>query len=178
MKSFIIIIFFLGLTATSFSQVTKDGDAAKGNIKIEELPGVVIKSAGKDFSVYLPDKNPDKTVRAIEEKFIAYDLGKDYEGFESYLVVMETDKGSLSATYNENGKLTSVVENYKNVKLPSAVIYSILRTYPGWQIVNDKFLYTQEEGEVIKKEYNIKIKKDKDVRKLTVTPEGEILKEK
>ena len=178
MKSFIIIIFFLGLTTASFSQITKDGDKGKGNIKIEELPGVVIKSAGKDFSIYLPDQNPDKTVRAIEDKFIAYDLGKDYEGFESYLVVMETDKGSLSATYNENGKLTSVVENYKNVKLPSAVIYSVLRTYPGWQIVNDKFLYTQKEGDVIKKEYNLKIKKDKEVLKLTVTPEGEILKEK
>lgn len=178
MKSFIIIIFFLGLTTVSFSQVTKDGDTGKGNIKVEELPGVVIKSAGKDFSIYLPDQNPDKTVRAIEEKFIAYDLGKDYEGFESYLVVMETAKGSLSATYNENGKLIGVVENYKDVILPSAVIYSVLRTYPGWRIVNDKFLYTQKEGDVLKKEYNLKIKKDKEIRKLTVTPEGEILKEK
>ena len=72
--------------------------------------------------------------------------------------------------------MTSVVEDYKNIKLPTAVIYSVYKNFPGWQIVNDKYLYTQEEGDVIKKEYNLKIKKDKDVRKLTVNPNGDILK--
>lgn len=171
MKSLIIILLFLGLTVPSYSQ-------DQGKMKIEELPGVVIKSAGKDFSVYLPDNNPDQTVRAVEEKFIAYDLGKDNEGFEEYLLVMSTKKGTLSATYDENGKLIRVVEEYKNVRLPSEVIYSIYRTYPGWAIVNDKFLYTQSEGDVIKKQYNVKIKKDKETIKLVVRPDGEIIKSK
>lgn len=170
MKSFVIVMLFLSMTITSYSQ---DMD---GNIKAEELPGVVIKSAGKDFSIYLPDKNPDKDVRNLEEKFIAYDLGKDYEGYENYLVIMETKNGSLNATYNENGKLTRVVENYKNVRLPNSVIYSIYKAFPGWQIVNDKFLYTQKEGDVVKKEYNLRIKKDNDVRKLVVNANGDIVK--
>ncbi|KIA85140.1 hypothetical protein [Flavobacterium sp. AED] len=170
MKSFIIVVLFLSMTITSYSQ---DMD---GNIRMEELPGVVIKSAGKDFSIYLPDKNPDKGVRALEEKFIAYDLGKDYEGYENYLVIMETKNGSLNATYNENGKLTRVVENYKNVRLPSSVIYSVYKAFPGWQIVNDKYLYTQKEGDIVKKEYNLRIKKDNDVRKLVVNANGDIVK--
>ncbi|MFV5688412.1 hypothetical protein [Flavobacterium sp. ZT3R25] len=170
MKSFIIVVLFLSITITSYSQ---DID---GNIRMEELPGVVIKSAGKDFSIYLPDKNPDKNVRALEEKFIAYDLGKDYEGYENYLVIMETKNGSLNATYNENGKLIRVVENYKNVRLPNSVIYSVYKAFPGWQIVNDKYLYSQKEGDVIKKEYNLRIKKDKDVRKLVVNANGDIVK--
>lgn len=143
---------------------------------MEDLPGVVIKSAGKDFSVYIPDRNLDVSVRALEDKFIAYDLGRDYEGFENYLVIMETPEGSLTATYNENGKLMSVVENYKNVKLPTDLIYSIYKTFPGWQIVNDKYLYSQKEGDVTKKEYNLKIKKDNEVRRLVVKPNGEIVK--
>ncbi|WP_035670531.1 hypothetical protein [Flavobacterium sp. 83] len=170
MKSFVIVLLFLSMTITSYSQ---DMD---GNIKAEELPGVVIKSAGKDFSVYLPDKNPDKDVRALEEKFIAYDLGKDYEGYENYLVIMETKNGSLNATYNENGKLTRVVENYKNVKLPNSVIYSVYKAFPGWQIVNDKYLYSQKEGDILKKEYNLRIKKDTEVRKLVVNANGDIVK--
>ncbi|MFV5691308.1 hypothetical protein ACM55K_04690 [Flavobacterium sp. LT1R49] len=170
MKSFIIVVLFLSITLTSYSQ---DID---GNIRMEELPGVVIKSAGKDFSIYLPDRNPDKNVRALEEKFIAYDLGKDYEGYENYLVIMETKNGSLNATYNENGKLIRVVENYKNVRLPNSVIYSVYKAFPGWQIVNDKYLYSQKEGDVIKKEYNLRIKKDKDVRKLVVNANGDIVK--
>ena len=89
---------------------------------------------------------------------------------------MQIKKGTLAATYDEKGKLIRVVENYKNVLLPSQVIYSVYKKFPGWTIVNDKFLYTQEEGDIIKKQYNLKIKKNKDVRRLTVRPNGEIVK--
>lgn len=174
MKSFLIVLIFFSLTTVSFAQ-DKESSSDDGIIKMEELPGVVIKSVGKDFSVYLPDKNPDQDVRALQDKFISYDLGKDYEGYETYLVVMETPKGSLTATYNENGKLTRVVENYQNVKLPGSIIYSVYKKYPGWQIVNDKFLYTQKEGDVLKKEYNLKIKKEQDILKLVVNPNGDIV---
>ena len=169
MKTFIIIFVFLAVTTSSYSQDT-------GKIKIEELPEVIIKRAGKDFSVYLPSNSPDQRVKTVEQKFIAYDLGKDAEGAEEYLVLMQVKNGSLAATYDDKGKLIRVVENFKNVKLPSQVIYSVYRTYPGWTIVNDKFLYTQEKGDVTKKQYNIKIKKDKDIVKLVVKPNGEIVK--
>ena len=89
---------------------------------------------------------------------------------------METKKGILAATYNEKGKLIRVVENYKNVILPSKVIYSIYKKFPQWTIVNDKFLYTQTEGDIVKKQYNVKIKKGKDIRKLVVRPDGTIVK--
>jgi hypothetical protein len=174
MKSYLLILLFLG-GVNSYSQVNENNNLVQGNMKAEELPEVVIKNAGKDFSIYLPDKNPDPKVRKLQENFIAYNLGKDYEGFDSFLVLLEIENGSLSATYNSNGKLTSVVENYKNVKLPSKVIYSIYKTYPGWEIINDKFLYTQENGNVSAKEYVLKIKKDKEQVKITVNPNGDIL---
>ncbi|MNQ09904.1 hypothetical protein D3C85_227270 [compost metagenome] len=174
MKTFVIFLLFLGLTTTAYSQVETD----KAKMKVEELPGVVIKRIGSDFSIYIPDNNPDERIKAIQEKFVAYDLGKEYEEYGEYLVVTSSEVGSLAATYDENGKLIRVVENYKNVKLPSEVIYSVYRTYPEWTIVNDKFLYTQEEGDIIKKQYNLKIKKGDETRKLVVRPNGEILKDK
>lgn len=167
----LVIILFLSIALQSNAQETE-----KGKIKIEELPGVVIKRVGTDFSIYIPDNNPDQRVKMVEEKFIAYDLGEDAEGFEEYLVIMQVNNGSLTATYNENGKLVRVVESFKNVRLPNEVIYSIYRTFPGWSIVNDSFLYTQEDGDVIKKQYNIKIKRNKETMRLVVRPTGEILK--
>jgi hypothetical protein len=47
----------------------------------------------------------------------------------------------------------------------------------GWQIVNDKYLYSQKEGDILK-QYNLKIKKRKKSRKLTVHPDGEIIAER
>lgn len=174
MKTFIVILLFVGFAASSYSQ--KKTEKEEGKMDIINLPEIVIKKAGADFSVYVPDDNPDPKVRRLEEKFVAYDLGKDYEGYETYLVTMEVKNGSLAATYNENGKLIRVVENYKNVVLPSNVIYSIYKNFPDWMIVNDKFLYTQTEGDIVKKQYNVKIKKNDDVRKLVVRPDGEIIK--
>lgn len=177
MKSFIITLLFLSMTVSSYSQdKTVKQDREEGLMKVEELPPVVIKRVGADFAVYIPDNNPDTDVRRLEEKFIAYDIGTDYEGAETYLLIMQTKDGSLSATYNEKGKLIRVVENYKDVRLPNELLYSIYRTYPDWTIVNDKYLYTQEDGDVLKKQYNLKIKKGKETMKLTVRPNGDILK--
>jgi hypothetical protein len=176
MKSLILVLFFLGLNIT-FGQEKPKSTVKNQELTVEELPEVVVKNAGKDFSVYLPDKkNPDLKVRRIEEKFVAYDLGKDYEGNDEYLVVMETKNGSLAANYNENGKLIGVVENYKNVKLPSSVIYSVYKNYPDWKLVKNKYLYSQENGDVNKQQYHIKIKKDKKTKKLIVHPNGDIVK--
>jgi hypothetical protein len=106
MKAYVNVLI-LGFTTLTYSQ-----EKNTGPMNMENLPAVVIKS-GDDFSVYLPDRNADPKVRALQDSFIAYDLGVNYEGYDTYLVYMEIKGGSLSATYNENGKLISVVENYK-----------------------------------------------------------------
>jgi hypothetical protein len=46
-----------------------------------------------------------------------------------------------------------------------------------YTIVNDKYLYTQEEGDILKKQYNLKIK-GKETLKLTVRPNGDIVSDK
>lgn len=176
MKSFIIITLFLGVCSITYSQDKKETGNGGDPMKAIELPEIVIKTAGKDFSYYLPDKeNPSISVNQLEKEFIGYDLGKDTEGYESYLVVFSNSKGTLSATYDEKGKLTSVVEKYNNIILPAPVIYNMYKSYPGWKIVNDKYLYTQENGDVTKKQYNVKLKKGKETIKLKVNPKGEIL---
>lgn len=178
MKAYIIVFLFLGLTNLSYSQNKTDLEPSDGNISIENLPAVVIKSVGDDFSVYITDRNSDPKVRKLQDRFIAYDLGKNLEGYETYLVYMEIKGGTLTATYDEKGKLIRVVENYVNVKLPAKVIYSVYKNFPGWEIINDKYLYSQEKGDILKKQYNLKIKKGKETMKLTVRPNGEILKAK
>jgi hypothetical protein len=175
MKALLIIAVVLGINITSYSQNKSNEDNDQGIMDPVNLPEIVIKNAGKDFSYYLPDKNPDLSVKKLESEFIAYNLGKDYEGFDNYLVILEGEKGILTATYDSKGKLTSVIEKYSNTQLPTSVIYSVYNSYPGWQIVNDKYLYTQENGDIKKKEYNLKLKKGSETLKIKVNPKGEII---
>lgn len=170
----IIVLFCLCLTISSYSQVDYINGYGEGNVKMSELPEVVIKGVGNDFSVYLPDKNPNSSQKALEEKFIAYRLGKDYQGYDNYLIIMEVDKGSLVATYNKNGKLIGVVEKYKNIKPPTGVIRAIYEKYPGWEIVSGKYTYSQEDGKIKDKNYKIKIRKDNEVRKILIHSDGAI----
>ena len=82
MKSFIVGLLFLSLTSLSLAQEKK----SLSGERVDQLPEVVIESAGDEFSVYLPDNNRDRTVRKVEDTFISYRLGKDFEGYENYMV--------------------------------------------------------------------------------------------
>lgn len=151
MKSFIIILLLVGFAIPTHSQVKKTEKEETENLETKKLPEIVLKRVGDDFSVYLPDSNnPAMEVKKLEEKLISYDLGKDEEGSDEYLVVMELKNSTLAATYNSNGKLMRVVEEYKNVRFSTSVIHTIYKNYPDWKIVKDKFPYTQEDDTVIK----------------------------
>jgi hypothetical protein len=176
MKTLFLALFITVMLFPCYSQQTNDGETKTKGPTPSELPAVVIKNAGKDFSIYLPDKNPDQRVVAMENKFIGYNLGKDYEGYDTYLVMLESETGTLTATYNKNGKLIHVVEKYSDVRLPNEVIYSVYKSFPGWSIEKDKYSYHQSDGAVLKKEYALKIKKDKETKNIVVSPSGEMLK--
>ena len=175
MKIVVVVLFLLGLATIGYSQENTSREYVKNASGTEELSEVVIKRAGNDFSLYLRDKNPDRNIRNLQEKFIAYDIGKDYEGYDDYFVTMETKNGVIAATYNSNGKLTRVVEKYKNVILPRTVIESVYMVYPEWRIIDDKYRYAQEEGLVTKKQYDIKIQKGNKVKTVVIHPNGEII---
>jgi len=144
-----------------------------------ELPAVVLKKAGEEFSVYYPDTtNPDSRVLELEKKFISYKLKVERGELKSYLLLFKLEDGFLSARFNEKGKLTSVVEKFKNVRLPELVRKSLAKKFPEWSLVKDKYLYVQKYGSVKIKEYKIIMKKGNKIRKVVVNEDGVIIRGK
>ncbi len=144
-----------------------------------ELPAVVLKNAGEEFSVYYPDSSsPDSRVVELERAFISYKLETENGKLKSYLFLFKLEDGYLSATFNERGKLTSVVEKFKNVRLPELVRESLAKEFPEWSLIKDKFLYVQKYGSVKIKEYKIIMKKGKKIRRVVLNEEGVIIKGK
>jgi hypothetical protein len=83
MKSFIITLLFW-LAISSYSQDKQTKQDEEGLMKVEDLPAVVIKRIGADFSVYIPDNHPDKDVRRVRKICLRYWY---YKGAESYLLM-------------------------------------------------------------------------------------------
>lgn len=180
MKSIISLLVVLAVTTATFAQEYDEVNTAdfKKNVTDTKLPAVVIKRVGEDFSIYIPEiENPDNKINTIQKKFIAYDLGKDALGYDEFLVTLSIKDGSLVARYNEKGKLLTVVEKYKNVKIPSDIVKNILKQYPGWKILKDRYSYSQKEGNILKKQYDVFLEKDKKVQQVVYNPNGELIKE-
>ncbi|PJJ11039.1 hypothetical protein CLU83_4532 [Flavobacterium sp. 1] len=171
MRTIITFALCLSLFSASYSQ-----DKKTEAVKIEELPEVVVSQIKKDFAKYIPDNNADAVVRITQNEFLLYKVDDECGNFDKYLVTLESRKGSLVATYNEKGVLIGVSEKYENVELPREVINSVYLSYPEWIITKSKFEYSQEKGQVLKKAYLLKLKKDNKTQKLLVSSKGEIIK--
>ncbi len=175
MKKLCVYLFVLGMVFPVYTQE----EGVEEYIESSDLPAIVLKKAGNEFSVYYPDNlNPDSRVLELENKFISYKIGNDFQGKESYLLLLEIENGFLSATFNGKGKLISVVEKFENVKLSEKIRSSLAEKFPEWKMMKDRFLYVQRHGEVKRKEYRIIMKKGKKVRRVTVNEDGEIIRGK
>ena len=173
MKKLCVCLFVMGMIFPVCAQEYGMDEYYESN----ELPAVVLKKAGDEFSVYYPDNlNPDSRVVELENKFISYKIDNDFDGKESYLLLLEVEDGFLSATFNSKGKLISVVEKFENVILPKKIRNSLTEKFPDWKIMKDKFLYIQKRGEIKRKEYRIIMKNGNKARRITVNEEGEIIR--
>ncbi|MGB0897300.1 MAG: hypothetical protein ACPGU9_00705 [Flavobacteriaceae bacterium] len=172
MKTICMYLLVLGLVCPAFAQEKNYEELYESG----KLPAVVLKKAGEEFSVYYPDnKNPDSRVLALENSFISYTIDKDFNGTESYYILFEVKDGVLAANFDENGKLLSVVERFKNVRIPEKVRQSLALKFPEWSMKSDKFVYVQKKGEVKRKHYKIIMKKNNKLRRIVVNEHGELL---
>ena len=175
MKKLCVFMFVLVMLFPVYSQENGFEEYYEYN----DLPAVVLKKAGDQFSVYYPDNsNPDSRVLELENKFISYKIDNDFQGKESYLLLLEIEDGFLSATFNAKGKLVSVVEKFENVKLPEKIRNSLAQKFPEWEMLKDRFLYVQKHGKIKRKEYKIIMKKDNKIKRVVVNEDGVIIRGK
>ncbi len=82
-----------------------------------------------------------------------WDLYQDE--YELYNVTFYIPDGKIVAAYDIDGKVVRTIEKYKNVKLPSIVLKSVTKKYPGWSVSNDVYKVTYHHEEGVTKTYNL-----------------------
>lgn len=101
--------------------------------------------------------------------FMEYTRDQDYD---SYLVTFRNALGFLKAEFDDEGNLVRNRQLFRNIYLPSEVVYKIYKENQGWKMVRNKYVAFGEE-DVDKAFYKIKMKKGNQSRtlKIDIMPE-------
>ncbi len=81
-------------------------------------------------------------------------------------------KGTISATYDHNGKILWTQEWYNNLVLPPAVRNVVYCAYPDWNMQKNTYRVSYNHKKGAKKVYKIHLKKGSQKKKLTFDAEG------
>ena len=174
MKKLIITLLLVIFTHTAYSQMALPADFENENPGLAPLPSIIVKTNGKTMEAYVPDKHSDAVVNGLQRKFVDYFVQETDTENPTYRLCLEIERGTILASYDDDQKLASVEETYKRVKLPNAVVTSVLNEFPGWKITDDTYFYFQKNGVITKKQYRLKLEKENKIRTIVVLADGQI----
>ena len=90
----------------------------------------------------------------------------------TYNVVFKNNHGEIVATYNNEGKILSTVEKYKDVVIPVNLGIIIFKQFPGWAYQSSTYLISYTENNGFSKKYKIKINKGNHKKTLNFDSHG------
>lgn len=178
MKTLALVIVVSVLSNFGFSQ---QGNTNLVAYNTDAISVKTIKPAPKSLNQNYLDEVVDLSMAShvitLEEQISNFDIttAKGYKGeAKPFKTVFKTTKGKVEVAYDKNGEIVSSYETYKGVKLPEEVGQSIFTKYPKWTLLDVQYFVSYNE-EITKKRYEVKIGKDRLIRKIEIMPDGSII---
>lgn len=150
----------IGLIAVSLASFTYSQDNGVAPVELEE---VTISPLNLTYLNKVQDADTPLQAREMENFASRYDITSDpmFDGkIEAYEVIFKETNGKIVATYDQNGKIISSLEKFKDVALPPRVRNSVFQNFPGWTIHQDSYLVSYFLDEDVKKVYKVQVRKD------------------
>lgn len=144
----------------------------------EELPEVVVKATKYKYLNQVGFEDVAIAVKDLQKKVAEYEVSDaDFyrDDYDLYYVTFYIPEGKVLAAYDGEGNLIRTAEKYKDVALPKAVMASVTKRFPKWEVTKDVYLVNYYYKKGAKKVYKLKLENgDKTVR-IKVNDEGEIM---
>lgn len=170
MKKLFIFVLCLGFISTAWSQKTIETNPAD-----KQPTTLPISQGGKtnNASYIIPEvyvvafhSNPLKFAKKnFDIEQLIENNGSKYD---EYYVYFRSPKGILIVNYDNDGKIKSTYQRFKNVVLPYKTSLHIYKNYKGWKIVKDKYVASSSNGDIKREFYKIKLRKDKKTETLKI----------
>lgn len=168
MKTYVIGLFFLGLTNLMIAQ---------NDLAIVEPSNQNVYSASKtvqnaEYLNTVTHQDISKKIEKLQKLVANYNIqiADIYQSKvnTSYTVEFKEGDNLITAIYDKNGHLLSCEENYQAIKLPYALSSELIREYPNWSIkgVQCDIKYTKNnEGTII---YKVAINKGNKTKSISI----------
>jgi len=190
MKNLVIGLLVIGLTSLGYSQNSKIELAElerEDNNSIALNRGTTATSINKDVAAtslnvsYLnevKEETMSKHIKSLEDRVSKWDV-MESPGFDgrsqSFKVIFKATKGSIIATYDNNGKVLTTLERFKDIKLPRPVIISVLKKYPNWTFWKNSYFVSYHSDKGAQKVYRVQVRKDNMKKSLKIDSDGNII---
>lgn len=137
-------------------------------------------SIGLDYD-YLNEVQNGLTPNQVKylENLVSYwdvTRSKKFDGRKHtwFSVTFKLEGGHIEAFYNSKGKIISATERFSNFALPKPVIIAIVKKYPNWNVIKNRYSVWYKQGSRTKKRFKVQIKKDGQKKWLKIDSSGKI----
>lgn len=165
MNKIIMILFVLGFTFQSFSQIT-------------ELPEIELVAVNYKYLNAAGDEDAALPVRQLQKQVAEYDVKKSEfytDEYDFYTINFFIPEGKILASYDKEGNLLRTAEKFKNVALPQAVVSAIAKQFPNWKMTEDVYIVNYHEGEDVRKIYKVLLENGNKRLKIKTDDKGNFL---
>ena len=157
MKNLLIGLLVIGLANLGYSQNT---NSEAKEVKLEDI---TVYTLNISYLNQVQDETMSVHVKSLEHRASRCDIKNSpkFDGrSESFKVVFNSIKGSIIATYDNNGKILTTKERFRDIKLPEPVRTYVFKKYPKWSLLGNTYLVSYQSDKDAKKIYKVQIGKD------------------
>ena len=169
MKKLMNVLIVLGVTSLGFSQNTN------GKIKREILNDIVINNVNFSYLEKVQDSTTAKFVKLLEKEASMYNVKNESEfdgRNEPFEMIFRGSKGFIIATYDNKGKIIKTDENYKDIRISSALAQSVVKQFPNSSILKVFYAVNYNSQKQVERTYKLKIKQDNITKNLRISLNG------
>jgi|GEM_PF-1153118 len=137
MKKIVISLITLGMVNFGFAQ------NANPDFNLSKFRKLSMIGSNYEYLNEVQDGLTPGQVKYLENAVSHWDVSTsnkfDGRKGELFNVTFKLKDGNIHALYDNNGKIVSAIERFSNFAIPKSVGREVLKQYPDWKIVKNRY---------------------------------------
>jgi len=170
MKKLVISLAVMGITSFGFAQNSYP------HFELSKFRDLGAMDTNYEYLNDVQNELTPSQVKYLENLASYWDVTRslEFDGRRGhpFSVTFKTEHGQIIANYNSKGKIVSAMERFSDFAIPKSVGRAILKEYPNWKIVKNRYSVWYDHDGRTKKLFKVRIRKGKQKKWLSIDSSG------